>query len=344
MDKLPLAALFLVIIFTACHEHPQMGKTPFSHFRQEKKPILLSIETDWKQLLLHTDTPTYQPAVLTLKKGKGKKEHFHVKVKPRGVYRKQMCEFPPIKIRFPEEVMEKKELSGKSSLKLVSHCGLDSTYEQLVLKEHLVFQLYNVLTDSSFNTQLAKIEYIDSKGALPKYERFGFLIEHADELAERMNGRILGEEFGVPNHIHKPQYKLFTLFQFMVGNTDWALKNRHNVKLVEPLEGKPKIPIPVPYDFDFCGLVNAPYAVPHHSIPVADVRERFFQWKGKGNEDFSAEAAVFLSKKDELLAVVEKCEYLNEPTRSECLAYLDEFFSILESEGENRKEKFLVGE
>lgn len=340
MDRLPLFLISISFLFSACHEHATIEKTPFTHFKQDT-PVSITLETDWTNILLSADTPEYQPAILTLKKEKCEEEHFHVEVKPRGVYRKQMCEFPPIKIRFPDEVKKDKDFGGKSSLKLVSHCNLDEAYEQLVIKEHLVFKLYNVLTDSSFQTQLAKVKYIDSKGAIPEYERHAFLIEHADELAERMNGRIIGEEFGVPSSIHKPQYRLFTLFQFMVGNTDWALKNRHNVKLVEPLQSEPKIPIPVPYDFDFCGFVDAPYAVPHHSIPVEDVRERFFQWKGKGNEDFSAEAALFLKKKDELIAVVRDCEILEEKTKIDCLTYLDEFFKVLESEGENRKDKFL---
>ena len=176
---------------------------------------------------------------------------------------------------------------------------------------------------------------------MPEFERFGFLIEDPDELAGRMGGRILGEEHGSTQAIHNPQYKLFTLFQYMIGNTDWALKNRHNVKLVEPEEGTPKLPIPVPYDFDFCGLVDAPYAVPHHSIPVENVKERYFQWRGNSGEDFSGEVDLFLAKKGELMAVVETCEFLDYRSRGKCLSYLRSFFEVLESEGANDKTKFV---
>src|SRR5690606_36094724 len=148
------------------------------------------------------------------------------------------------------------------------------------------FKLYNELTDNSFKAQLVKVKYCDSEKKQEPIERFGFLIEHPRELADRMDGRILGEAYGVPKNIHLPAYKVFTLFQYMIGNTDWGLSNRHNVELVECQVDGVRLPVPVPYDFDFCGLVDAPYAIPHHSHRIQDVKERFFQWRG-GEADFS---------------------------------------------------------
>lgn len=333
MEKLTsyLLALLGACFLLSCHEHAVDSETPFSHF-QDEKIIHLTIETDLARLVSGEKKIPYLPAKITLQKSEGEPEHFHALTKPRGVYRKSMCDFPPLKIRFPDEVIEEEGLEDFPTLKLVTHCKSDPEFEQLILKEYHAFKLYNVLTDSSFRVQLARVQYVDCEDRRPPYERYGFLIENPNELAERMHGRILGKKHGIPEYIHKPQYKLFTMFQFMIGNTDWALKNRHNVKLVEPLEGKVKPPIPVPYDFDFCGFVDAPYAVPHHSIPITDVTDRYFQWKGNEEEDFSEVVALFLSKKEKLLAVCEQCEFLSEKCKQESSEYLQSFFEVLESE------------
>lgn len=334
MEKLPhtlaaLALFFGAFCLLSCHQHAVLEESPFIHF-QDEEIIQLTICTDMGKLLADGDDPEYQPAKLSLEKNGQPVEHFHIKTKARGVFRKSMCTFPPLKIRFPDKVLKETGLDEFPTLKLVTHCKEDSIFEQLILKEYLTFKLYNVLTDSSFRTQLARIRYVDDQGKMPDVERYGFIIESPEELAERLEGRLLGEEFGVPKHINKPQYKLFTMFQFMIGNTDWALKNRHNVKLIQPKDGDLRLPIPVPYDFDFCGLVDAPYAVPHHSIPVADVKDRFFQWRGSQDEDFSEVIALFKSKKTELMAVCNKCEFLTETCKAEATAYLDSFFEVID--------------
>ncbi len=324
-----IPAVLGLVFLCACHEQTELTETPFQHF-QDEKLVRLVIQTDMDKLLAKEDDQPYQDAQLTLKKEESDDEHFYLETRPRGVFRKANCAFPPLKIRFPDEVLEAGGFMDYPTLKLVTHCQADTAYDQLILKEYLTFQLYNVLTDNSFRTQLVKVTYCDSDKRYENIERFGFLIEHPRELADRMNGRILGEKYGAPKNIHKPQYKIFTLFQYMVGNTDWGLTNRHNVKLIQPNTGELKIPMPVPYDFDFCGLVDAPYAVPHYNLPIKDVKERYFQWRG-GEEDFTDVFDLFKSKRVELMAVCENCEYLTEKSRAEMLAYLESFFELLDT-------------
>ena len=200
----------------------------------------------------------------------------------------------------------------------------------MIIKEYLTFKLYNTLTPNSFRAQLAKVTYCDSEKKLPNLTRYGFLIEHPRELADRMDGMILGEEYGSLKHIYMPAYKIFTVFQYMIGNTDWGFKNRHNVKLIQPKKGDMKLPIPVPYDFDFCGLVDAPYAIPHHTLPITNVTERHFQWYG-GEEDFSEVFALFKSKKEALISIVADCPYLEDSVKVEAITFLTPFFDLLET-------------
>ena len=175
-----------------------------------------------------------------------------------------------------------------------------------------------------------KVTYKESEGFKDDIERFGFLIEHPRELADRMNGRILGETYGVSKNIHLPAYKTFTVFQYMIGNTDWGLANRHNVKLVHAQHGDMKLPVPVPYDFDFCCLVNAPYAIPHYSHPINDVKERYFQWRG-GETDFSDVFNLFEEKKESMIGLVADCPHLVDSVKTDALTYLNSFFDMLET-------------
>ena len=76
-----------------------------------------------------------------------------------------------------------------NKLKLVTHC-LENKFEgnENVMKEYLLYKLYNEITPESFRVQFVKITYLDSKGKLGKIKRFGFIIESKDQLAFRLQG------------------------------------------------------------------------------------------------------------------------------------------------------------
>jgi hypothetical protein len=120
----------------------------------------------------------------------------------------------------------------------------------------------------------------------------------------------------------------------MIGNTDWSLDNRHNAVLIQPKGIETSIPFPVPYDFDFSGMVNAPYAKPSGHLPIQHVKERFFQWRGGQKEDFSKTLVLFSTKKAEIMASCQKFELLNEESKAEVLTYLGSFFAMLDSPGQ----------
>ena len=47
------------------------------------------------------------------------------------------------------------------------------------------------------------------------------------------------------------------IFEYMIGNTDWALSVLHNIKLLELPDAHR---IYVPHDFDYSGFVGTDYA------------------------------------------------------------------------------------
>jgi len=199
-----------------------------------------------------------------------------------------------------------------------------------VLKEYIVYKLFNQLTDKSFQVKLAKIRYIDESGKMPDEEHYGFLIESNKELAKRLGGKLLDPEKYKIARVDKEQYKNMVLFQYMIGNTDWNLSRGHNIKWVQTAASD--VPSPIPYDFDYSGLVNAPYAIPHPKIPIKHVRERFLQWRGKSKSELVPVCEKFKAQKSTLIQACENFEALDAASKADMIGFLETFFEDVENE------------
>ncbi|MEM6319732.1 MAG: hypothetical protein AAF960_18820 [Bacteroidota bacterium] len=331
-----LCFLFLLLIFTNC----QSDNTPsnstdasiFNWLYEEEALISLEITGDLAHLFAakHADDH-YHPATIRVEKGDSIL-NFAIELARRGVTRRRICDFPPIKLEFSKEDLVEKGFSGFDDYKLVTHC-LEGE-DEFVLKEYLTYKLFNQLTDKSFRVRLAKIRYVDESGQAPDGTHFGFLIEDNKEMAARLGGNLVNPNKYKITRLDKEQYKKMVLFQYMIGNTDWNLSKGHNIKWVQTeIDGAPT---PVPYDFDYCGLVNAPYAVPHPQIPIDSVRQRFLQWRGKSMDELWPTYEVFKSQKEELLKIFQLLDHLDKTAHADMLNFLSPFFE------KETKEDFLT--
>ena len=290
---------------------------------RETEPLSIRLTSEFDTLLNNKESSAYQEARIQFKNQSGAEENFKIQIRTRGVTRKGFCDFPPLKLKF-----KKKEFAHRS-LKLVTHCKADPKYEQYLLKEYLVYKMLNHLTEKSFRVKLLKLTYVDSDGSIPEQEKFAFLIENEEEMANRLEGELLEEEEKL-TAIHKEQYALFTVFQCYIGNTDWNLGNRHNIKLV--LSKNDSSPFPVPYDFDYSGLVNTHYALPHNSLPIKNVRDRMLQWRGKTIEGLKPYFETISAEHQSLLKIVDDFQFLNPEFKSDAVNYLNSFHELTGSD------------
>lgn len=283
---------------------------------------------------------TAQPGTLTV--NGGKPETLAVTLAPRGITRrkKDICPFPPLAVVFPEKPPKESLFQGQKKLKLVTHCKPVAQFQQYVLMEYAAYKLYNTITPQSFNARLAQIDYVDAAGK-PVATRMGFFIEDGDDMAAR-NGMV---EEKMPDRIPiatlDPRAAVrYALFQYMISNLDWAMNAGppgagccHNARLIGPKGATTNI-IPVPYDFDYSGLVDAPYAAPPAQIPVANVRIR--RWRGfcRHNAEVAPAAAAMLSDQPRLMAVIDSIPDLDSGTRSKAKSYLGGFFETIGSKAE----------
>jgi len=296
---------------------------------QLEDPLVMHIEMDlmefYKVKLKDKSVPAnltvyLQDSILCTKR---------IKIKPRGEFRKRHCAFPPVEIKFQKSDTDHIFTQESNKLKLITHCKNISIYEQYVLKEYLCYKMYNLLTDYSFRVRLLEIHYIDNKGKKKPVIKYGFIVESNKSLANRINAYPVKLQ-GIP--IDKTDYDIvhiMSVFQFMIGNTDWAVPALHNVKLYKLMDPVKFNPVPVPFDFDYSGMVNTDYAIPDKNLNIKTVRQRVYRGYCIPEQDLREVLKYFEQKKENIYALVNNFEPLDNYHKNEMLKYLDEFYQIL---------------
>src|SRR5262245_22109262 len=144
----------------------------------------LRIATDLKTLMDDRDSlkAVSHPGTLSYVDGSGQRVSMDVELKTRGHWRRQKknCDFAPIKVDFPKATLQPAGsiFAGEGDLKLVTHCrSKDAVFEQYVLREYLVYRLYNLLTPVSFRARLVRTTYVDRAGKQDSVTRYAFLLE-----------------------------------------------------------------------------------------------------------------------------------------------------------------------
>lgn len=302
----------------------------------------LSLTFNWKELVFDVgDNRSSHEALLTYFDTEGDSVSIFVEVQTRGHYRRsrENCDFPPIRIRFPEDTVTNTVFSGQDKLKLVTHC-IDNRkiFTEYLLKEYLAYRIYNLFCDESYKVRLARITYNDSEGKNKQLKRFAFFIEKTEHLASRIGGIEL-EFSGIPKEVTDTELTLlFSVFQYLIGNTDWSIPGLHNVKLIS-LPG-PKY-IPVPYDFDFSGLIGTHYAIPDPKIHIESVLQRIYRGPCVELDTILPVIELFISKKPEIYSLISDFEYLEQKEMEKILRYFDKFYKTLNNDHKIKREFIL---
>src|SRR5882724_1444730 len=96
----------------------------------------------------------------------------------RGLFRRANCYVPPLKLNFKNATSPK--LSSLKTLKLINGCNLGVYNDQLILKEYLVYKIYNLFTDKSFKVRLVNMKYENSNGKKKIIAMHSFFLEDID--------------------------------------------------------------------------------------------------------------------------------------------------------------------
>ncbi|MEM6376865.1 MAG: hypothetical protein AAF705_01555 [Bacteroidota bacterium] len=315
------------VLFVVTYDLLELGQTAaqqdsFFTYLENQQVTRLTIESDFSELIDNRDKKIKKDASIRLENEEGILNQFPIQISLRGKSRRELCDFPPLKFRFDDELLNSVGWNAAfDDYKLVTHCLNNS---ESVLKEFLVYQLYNQLTDYSFKVHVMEVIYVDRNGVMEPVRQYGFFLESYSEMAQRLFAKKMPDQLSSTTKVPKEDYQRLALFQYMIGNTDWNLYRQHNIKWLR-IENAD---IPVPYDFDASGLVNAPYAKPHPSLPIGTVQERFLQYRGGDLQDLDNKRAEIHQKEQAFIRILEECPALSQEEKQEMLNYLGDFFAM----------------
>ena len=323
--------LYLQVLLWLCFSNPVPGQAiskPPSVFERltgdENAKIQLELNLD--ALLNNRRNAEYLQATLSTPDGQA----YKLEVRTRGKFRRRKCEIPPIKFKFLKEELQTQQLDTFNEIKLVLPCSAEPASEDLLIREYLAYRMFESLTPISARARLVRLELKNSKKKRPQ-KMLAMLVEHEEEIAARFQA-VPVQEWGLKaDRFQTEQVALMILFQYMIGNTDWDLEACRNVLALKPHDSDKMLAIP--FDFDFSGLVSAPYASPNSQAGIKTVQERSLM-------PFGVDAAALRKAKETIMSakpsLMRWCEHslLSEDAVNHANWFLDMFFNKMAASAE----------
>ena len=301
---------------------PASRPLSFFQYLAPGEATALELSTDVSALMAGKKTNTYQPGVLTTAGGKS----FAVEVRPRGKFRRKIAPVPPLKVKTKKKLLLAEGLDTLNEVKLALPCYLDQRGDELVIKEYLIYRMFEAICPSAARAQLVNLTLINTgTGNEAKYTVKAILLEDEEEIASRLNGTVV-ESYGMTiDSLEPDQAALTAVFQYMVGNTDWNIAEQRNVRFIR---GQNDRMLLIPFDFDFAGFVNAPYATPTAGLGLRSVREHYLMADG-----FNAESIkrAFRKLTDHQPDFINLCRSgaLSPTAARSAASYIETFFTDL---------------
>ncbi|MEP6700515.1 MAG: hypothetical protein ABJA85_04345 [Bacteroidota bacterium] len=296
-------------------------------FFKDDALVEMTLTTDIKKLQDKKSIEAYQPADVTLRLPDGTNITEKIKMYARGKSRRENCLIPPIMLSFHNASSPK--LYSLSRLKLVIGCGSSEIDEQLVLKEYLIYKIYNLLDEKSFRVRLVRVTYNDTKNKMKPLTQYAYLVEDVDDMAERNGCEVVKKQSFQIEETDPQKMNQVDIFEYMIANIDWSVPGNHNIKVIFPKNDNAAKGLPVPYDFDNSGLVNAYYATPNELLGATSVTERIYRGFPSKMQIIQNTLAVFEKQKENILSLVKNFELLKQKARSEMTSYIESFYKII---------------
>lgn len=285
----------------------------------------VTIEMDLTTIMAQRNNDTYFPAAVMTDNGLS----FKAEVRPRGKYRRKNSVYPPLKLKFKKKELIAAGMDTLNEIKLVLPAFDNALGDELVIREYLAYKMFEKLSPVHVKARLIRLTIKDTHVEKSKKNMFAILVEDAEETAARYNG-VEVEEYGIsPDSLAANQAALLVMFEYMIGNTDWDISMMRNVRLLRTQAGG-KI-LALPYDFDFSGLVSAPYASPSSDTGLKTVRDRFLMANGI-KPDALKRAVMNLRKNRQAIYDICRNRFVSRETSDDMMLFLDTFFNQI---GEN---------
>lgn len=330
MGRILFTFIFLAMLSTANAQagEPRAEKSTIFNLMHHDEVVKMELELDIPQLMANRRNEEYQDVVVTFKDEEGNKQVWQAEARVRGRFRRRVCYFPPVKVKFDKDDLKANNLKKHNELKLVTHCLDDKEGEQNLLREYLAYKLYEKISPYHYRAQLVKIKYVDTETG-DKIKTYGIMLEDEEELADRYDSELCEECYSLTrDSLELTNLYRLSLFQYMIGNPDWSITMLRNVKMLRDEETG--LFHAAPYDFDFSGLVNASYAIPDPTLNIKSTRERVFLGMVDSTAELEPTIDYFLEKKPEIMNTIEEFRFLKKVDREDVLGFIASFYRQIE--------------
>jgi hypothetical protein len=309
----------------------------------DDRVISARVEGPWKTIMRNKEEDTTWEGVFRYTESDGRDIAIPIEITTRGLTRKRVCDFPPLRFKFDKEAAKGTAFRGAGNLKLVTHCLFPSKYEQYIIKEYLAYRLYNEVTEKSYRVQGLDLAYATDADDGSPIERFGFLIEDPDDVAKRNDVEKLSINDIQPSRLDPLETSRFMLFQYLIANLDWSALGGpkdaccHNARLIGK-SPEANMLAAIPYDLDSSGLVNAHYAAPPAGLKVRSVTQRLYRGFCAHNDSVAPALEEFRALQPEFNALLENEPRLDKGNRKRSLKFIGDFYEELETPKDVQRE------
>jgi len=294
------------------------------------EPLNLTLEFNIKQFSRSKMKEEYQPAEMTCYVNDSFHVTHNVRVKARGIFRLGFCSMPPFWVNIRHSGIEAEDMTDVIKMKVVTRCRPTSIYDSYVLREYLVYKIWNILSPYGFNVRLVRLTFIDTGRNNKTESNWGFIIEPEEMMAERNNCMPIKNDRLSVRTVNQEIMDKVALFSYMIGQADYSVTGRHNLKILSPKEYGTTGFIPVPYDFDYSGLVNTSYSTPDPDLGISSVRERYFLGSCRSLEEYEETVKWLASYRDEIEDLIRNFQYLDEDDRTKMIDYIESYYQETE--------------
>ena len=300
----------------------------------------IALEAPFRELSGNSEQEPELPGTVRYVDESGMERSLPVIVTTRGKTRLEICDYPPLRLTFDAGRTAGTLFEGQRKLKMVRPCKRGGKARDWLYLELGIYRAYNLISDYSYRVRQLNVNFFNSESRFGSFsEQPAFFIEDDDDMARRLNRERIRPPKVDLAQMSPRETSVNILFQYLIGNTDFAVKRGpsgegccHNGRvLAEP--GKQADWVIVPYDFDYAGIIDADYAVPHEALGIRKVTARLYRgfcWQN----DLLPESIELFNRNRTALEAALIPSGVSAPKSRRVRSYIDKFFDIVNDPAE----------
>jgi hypothetical protein len=176
---------------------------------------------------------------------------------------------------------------------------------------------------------MINVTFQDSLGKKKPVVEHAFLMEDIKDVAKRNDCEQWRRGNLGTESTDRKQMTMVSLFEYMIGNTDWGVGANHNTRLIVSQKDSLLKPFVVPYDFDYSGFVNTEYAVPDERLNIENVQQRLYRGYPRTMTELNASLDIFKQQKEKIYALINNFSLLTPLSKKELTNYMNDFYASI---------------